>query len=84
MSEQSAEIPHREWPLRKEDVAELFGVTVPTINEWLADGLLPHWKINSLVYFDLADIRDHLAKHHRRIGGKPEPRHRFAQLPQKL
>ena len=48
--------------LNKKELAVKLKVTVRTIENWQADGLLPYLKISSVVLFHWPDVLEHLKK----------------------
>ena len=42
--------------LKAEDVAELFGVRVPTVYSWARRGRIPHMKLGRLIRFRLDEL----------------------------
>lgn len=43
-------------PLTRHDIARIFGVSLPTINDWCKREILKPFRVNSRVYFRRSDI----------------------------
>ena len=48
--------------IKKEDVAKRLGKTVRCIDNWMARGLIPYFKIGRSVSFKWSDVESHLAQ----------------------
>ena len=44
--------------VRKSDMARFMGVSVRTIETWMAEGLIPYHKINKVVTFDPLKVKE--------------------------
>ena len=48
--------------IKKEDIAKRLGKTVRCIDNWMARGLIPYFKIGRSVSFKWSDVEAHLAQ----------------------
>ena len=44
--------------VRKSDMARFMGVSIRTIETWMAEGLIPYHKINKIVTFDPLKVKE--------------------------
>ena len=44
--------------VRKSDIARFMGVSIRTIETWMAKGLIPYHKINKVVTFDPLKVKE--------------------------
>lgn len=42
--------------INRKDIAELFGVSLVTVHDWMSKGLLPHYKMNGRTYFKKTEV----------------------------
>ena len=49
----------------KKDVAKFARITPRTVENWMANGALPYFRIGRTIRFRLPDILQHLAQNHR-------------------
>jgi excisionase family DNA binding protein len=59
--------------INKSEMATRLGVTVRTIDSWMAIGLLPYRKLGRLVRFDWGEVTEHLKARSRPVIVKPAP-----------
>ena len=51
-------ISSEEKPLKRDDLAEMFGVSLVTVHDWMKKGIITGYKMNGRTYFK----RDEIAK----------------------
>ena len=42
--------------INRKDIADMFGVSLVTVHDWMAKGLLPHYKMNGRTYFKKIEV----------------------------
>jgi len=53
--QKSSQKEHVEWITRKE-VTEILGISMPTLNNWSKSGIIPGYRIGSLVRYKRSEI----------------------------
>ena len=46
--------------IKRKDVAELFGISYVTLNEWMHQGKIPYYRINSRIFFKKKEVFESL------------------------
>lgn len=58
--------------LKIKDVSELLSVSDSTVRRWIAEGKIPHYRINNQIYFSRSEIEDWMLNHgHQKIVAAP-------------
>lgn len=42
--------------IKRKDIAEMFGVSLVTVHDWMTKGILPHYKMNGRTYFKKSEV----------------------------
>lgn len=52
--------PEEEVLLKRVDVADLFHISLVTLNQWMRDGRITYHRINSRIFFKKSEVMDAL------------------------
>ncbi|NUM50921.1 MAG: helix-turn-helix domain-containing protein [Flavobacteriales bacterium] len=52
--------PEEETLLKRKEVAQIFGVSLVTLNQWMRDGRIPCHRINTRVFFKRTKVMEAL------------------------
>lgn len=53
--------PEEETLLKRKEVAEIFGVSLVTLNQWMRDGRIPCHRINTRIFFKRTEVMEALS-----------------------
>lgn len=61
-----SQAPEDDTLIKRKDVAELFGISYVTLNEWMRQGKIPYYRINSRIFFKKKEVMESLTTIKRR------------------